>query len=160
MLPNFDRSGNLPPGIHFAGWDEFVSRFSGTTQRRRLLTGLRQALVCLASAGCGLVYIDGSFVTRKAIPGDFDACWSIEEVDGDMLDPIFLDFSDGRATQKVHFGGELFPAELPEGESGKVFLDFFQTDRETGKKKGIVAIALDLTELIATNPDDNAQGDS
>ena len=155
MLPTFDRIGNLPPGIHFAEWGEFVLRYSGTARRRRLLVGLRQALVALVSAGCGLAYIDGSFVTIKEEPGDFDACWSVQDVDGDLLDPVFLEFDNGRAAQKALFGGELFPAELPEGASGKVFLDFFQTDRETGNRKGIVAIALDIAELIATDPDND-----
>jgi hypothetical protein len=43
---------------------------------------------------------------------------------------------------KAKYGGDLFPAEVPEGASGKAFLDFFQTDRRTGKPKGIVLIVL------------------
>jgi len=105
-----------------------------------------------------LVYIDRSFVTSKLEPGDFDACWSVENVDGDMLDQVFLTFDDGRKAQKKRFGGELFPAELPEGLSGRTFVDFFQTDKETGARKGIVAIALSLTDLIAINPEDVVQG--
>jgi len=158
MLPNFDRRGNLPPGLHFAAWGEFCQRYNGTVRRLDLLRGLREALVALATAGCELVYIDGSFVTAKPEPGDFDACWSVDGVDGDTLDPVFLTFDNGRAAQKARFGGELFPAEMPEGISGKTFVDFFQTDKETGGRKGIVAIALDLRELIAINPDDNARG--
>jgi hypothetical protein len=60
----------------------------------------------------------------------------------DRLDPIFLDFSNARARQKQRFGGELFPADLPEGASGRTFLEFFQIDRETGAAKGIIAIDL------------------
>ena len=77
-----------------------------------------------------------------------------------MLDPVFLDFNDGRAAQKARFGGELFPAELPEGGSGKRFLDFFQTDRKTGRRKGIVTITLDLTELKAHNIKGKVEGGS
>jgi len=32
---------------------------------------------------------------------------------------------------------------LPEGISGLTFLDFFQTDEETGARKGIVGIRLE-----------------
>jgi hypothetical protein len=67
----------------------------------------------------------------------------------ELLDPVLLDFSDGRAAQKARYGGELFPAELPEKDSGRTFLEFFQTDRETGKPKGIIVLdleTLDLTE--------------
>jgi hypothetical protein len=159
MLPEFDRRGNLPAGIYVTEWQVFCRRFSDTPRRAFLLAGLRQALFSLATAGCRLAYIDGSFVTAKPDPGDYDACWSVEGVDEDRLDPVFLTFDNGRAAQKARFGGELFPAELPEGISGRTFLDFFQTDKETGARKGIVAIALDLEELLATEPvrsgDDN-----
>jgi len=40
------------------------------------------------------------------------------------------------------YRGDIFPAELPEGGSGKLFVDFFQTDKNTGEKKGIVAIKI------------------
>jgi len=98
--------------------------------------------VLLKAAGCRLVYLDGSFVTSKPMPGDFDACWGVDGVDVEKLDPVFLDFTNGRARQKGRFGGEFFPAELPEGRTGRTFLQFFQTDKETGDAKGIVAIDL------------------
>jgi hypothetical protein len=96
----------------------------------------------LRAAGCTAVFVNGSFVTAKEKPGDFDACWSVGGVDPDLLDPVLLDFSDGRAAQKAKFGGELFPAEIPEGASGKLSLDFFQQDKNTGQPKGIVGLRL------------------
>ena len=116
--------------------------FGFTERRVRLLAGLKDALLMLKRAGCGVVYIDGSFVTAKPQPNDFDACWSIEGVDPDRLDPVFLDFANSRARQKARFGGEFFPADLPEGGTGKTFLEFFQTDKETGAARGIVALDL------------------
>ena len=32
--------------------------------------------------------------------------------------------------------------EIPEGTSGKLFLDFFQTDKITGEPKGIIALEI------------------
>jgi hypothetical protein len=96
----------------------------------------------LRAAGCKALYVDGSFVTSKERPNDFDACWSGFDVDGDLLDPVLLEFSDNRAAQKAKFGGELFPAEWVEGGSGKSFLEFFQAERETERPKGIVGIRL------------------
>jgi hypothetical protein len=55
---------------------------------------------------------------------------------------VFLDFSNSRARQKARLRGEFFPAELPEGLTGKTFLEFFQTDKETGAPKGIVGLDL------------------
>ena len=36
----------------------------------------------------------------------------------------------------------MFPAQLPNGTSGKTFLEFFQTDKRTGEPKGIIALDL------------------
>jgi Family of unknown function (DUF6932) len=44
----------------------------------------------------------------------------------------------GRQAMKAKYRGDLFPAEVPEGASGKAFLDFFQADKRTGEAKGIV----------------------
>jgi len=145
MVPEFDREGKLPPGIYWATWKEVVQRFGFSPRRQALLAGFARAVQSLRAAGCRTVYLDGSFVTRKIEPGDYDACWGIQGVDVERLDAVFLDFSQGRKAQKAEYMGEFFPAELPEGTSGKRFLEFFQTDRETGRPKGIVA--LDLREL-------------
>ena len=142
MVPPFDQTGNLPPGIYWVTWKELVSAFGFTPRRMWLLNGLKAALALLKTARCRSVYIDGSFVTAKPQPGDFDACWAIEGVDPDVLDPVFLDFSHARAAQKARFLGEFFPADLPEGLTGKTFLEFFQTDKDTGDSKGIVALNL------------------
>jgi hypothetical protein len=149
-IPSFDTRGNLPPGVHFATWTEFVARFAIGGRRHKLISGLASALSLLASAGCLTIYVDGSFVTSKSEPGDFDACWSVESVDVDKLDAVFLTFANGRAAQKERFGGEMFPAELPEGLTGCTFLEFFQVDKETGASKGIVSLALDRTDDYAS----------
>ena len=141
MIPSFQETGNLSPGIHWAEWKELEERFGINLHRRKLLKGLKAVIASLRKAGCRAIYIDGSFVTVKELPNDFDGCWSVEGVDPDLLDPVLLDFSNGRAAQKAKYGGELFPAELIEGGSGKTWLDFFQQDRN-GNPKGIVGIRL------------------
>ncbi len=140
MIPPFQSSGTLPPGIHAATWKQIETCFGFTPKRKQLLAGLQEALVLLKRAGCRRVYIDGSFVTTKPNPGDIDVCWAIAGVDPDVLDPVFLDFSQSRARQKARFGSEFFPADLPEGLTGKTFLEFFQTDKTTGLPKGIVIL--------------------
>jgi hypothetical protein len=142
MIPEWSANGDLPPGVHFATWQELNDRFSFNPRRQRMLAGFRQACEELRKAGCRLVYLDGSFVTRKAHPGDFDACWDVQNVDDSRLDPVFLDFSRSRAAQKRRFLGELFLAQLPEGATGKAFVDFFQVNKVNGEPKGILAIRL------------------
>ena len=146
MLPPFDEAGNLPPGIHWATWQEFSERFGMTLHRRRLLIGLREALLALRRAGCRTVYVDGSFVTAKSTPGDYDGCWEPKGVSLDKLDPVFLDFSNKRAAQKAKYGGEMFTAGSPAGPAGRTFLEFFQQDLE-GNPKGIVAFSLQELSL-------------
>ncbi len=142
MIPDFDADGNLPPGVHWATWREFAQRFGISPHRLKLLKGLRNALDVLKTAGCQAVYVDGSFVTAKSVPNDFDACWDVVGVNPYLLDPILLILTDGRAAQKAKYFGELFPAQLPNGMTGLRFLEFFQIDKETGKLKGIIAIDL------------------
>jgi hypothetical protein len=103
---------------------------------------LGAAIEALRRAGCRTVYIDGSFVTAKASPGDFDACWDMEGVHPARLDPVLLTFDAGRRTQKATYGGELFPAQVTADEAGTVFLDFFQVDKRTGRSKGIIRLSL------------------
>ena len=75
MMPSFGENGPLPPGIHWAFWDEFFDRFAITGWRLRLADGIRAVAEDLKIAGCLTVYVNGSFVTAKEVPNDFDACW-------------------------------------------------------------------------------------
>lgn len=102
-IPPFEpSSGYLPVGEHEATWVKIVERFGWTPWCSRLLDGLAESLDLLAEAGCHRVWLNGSFVTAKEEPGDFDAVWDPEHVDDDALDPIFgpLGLLDGRRLQK------------------------------------------------------------
>ena len=128
----------LPPGEHPATWTEVVEPFGWNVVRRGMLDGLADALGLLAVAGCCRVWLNGSSVTAKDEPGDFDAVWDDDSVDVDRLDPIFFDFADHRRNQKARFGGELFPNWV-NSSSESLFTEFFQRDR-TGAVKGIVVL--------------------
>jgi hypothetical protein len=144
VLPPFDSdTGRLPVGEHEATWLDVLERFGWNPRRRQLLDGLADAIEVLASAGCRRLWLNGSFVTAKEEPADFDACWDPDGVDLDALDPVLLDLSKGRAAQKARFGGELFP-NVAEAGSGLVFADFFQVERDTGRK-GIVVLRIGET---------------
>ncbi len=130
----------MPVGEHVASWDEVLERFGWNEKRRALLDGLAQALELLGAVGCQRVWLNGSFVTAKDEPGDFDACWDTDGVDLDEIDPVFLDFSAGRVAQKRRFGGEFFP-NVVEAGTGLAFAEFFQNERD-GSRKGIVALNL------------------
>ncbi|MFB2836545.1 DUF6932 family protein [Floridanema evergladense] len=146
MIPAFNSDGNLPPGVHWATWQEFAARFGTTPHRQRLLKGLKSALDSLSKAGCQVVCIDGSFVTEKENPNEYDCCWDITGVDPNLLHSILLNFDNAQTAQKLQYLGKLFPAQI-EAVSGKTFLNFFQVDKNTGNPKGIVAIDLGRTSL-------------
>ncbi|BAZ15217.1 hypothetical protein NIES4071_70890 [Calothrix sp. NIES-4071] len=143
MIPNFDENGNLPPGVHFCEWEEFVERFGNSDRRLYLIQGLQTAMEQLQAAGCRTIFIDGSFVTIKVNPIDFDACYDDETIDRDYLRinaPRLLNHYD-RAGQKARYRGEIFPSNQPVGNYGENSFEFFQRDRKL-KKKGIIAIDL------------------
>ncbi len=122
MIPDFDNLGNLLPGLHPAEWIAFVERFGHTAERRRLIDGLHSAILPLSGAGCRVLYVDGSFVTAKLSPQDFDVVWETEGVDLQALmssEPVFFRFEGRRAAQKAKFGGEFFPSGIEAGPSGK-----------------------------------------
>lgn len=141
MIPDFDSStGNLPAGVHQAPWDEVVQRFGHNQHRSRLVDGLRAALRSLAEAGCRSVILDGSFVSTKEFPEDYDGAWDPRDVDPDLLDPVLLRFSRRRAAMKSKFLGELFPATFL-AAPGVTYREFFMKDRN-GTPKGVVKINL------------------
>ena len=145
MIPGFVDIGGpwkvLPPGVHNATIEEVEARFATSDHRKRMFLGFKNGVESLYKAGCRKIFLDGSFVTEKPSPGDFDTCWDPIGVDVKKLDPVFLDFSDARKKQKDCFRGEFFPTNLT-ADGTHVFLDFFQTDKHMGKPKGIICIRL------------------
>ncbi|MBA3643133.1 MAG: hypothetical protein H0W59_03585 [Chloroflexia bacterium] len=140
MPVTFTRQGTLRPGTIWLTWQEIDRVFGWTAHRRQLLEGLKRALGDLKVAGCQTAYIDGSFVTTKERPNDFDACWDRTGVDlRRLLNTRLWTFDRGRPTQKGVYGGELLPADAQADIANRRFLDFFQIDKESGKLKGIVA---------------------
>lgn len=135
----------LPPGIHDATLLEIQATFATTPHRRALFAGFVRVVRALEAAGCTAVYLDGSFVTGKPHPSDFDGCWSMSGVDPSRLDPTLLRFENKREAQKVKFLGEMFIAEGL-GAPGVTFLEFFQREKFSGLPKGILRVSLPATK--------------
>ncbi len=145
MIPKAVEIGSswkvLPSGIFDATLEEIKECFATNQRRKTLYIGLEQGCECLRRAGCKVVFLDGSFVTEKPNPGDFDLCWDPTGVNVNLLDPIFLDFYDCRKKQKLKFGGEFFPSSW-KADGSLTFVDYFQVDKDTGLTKGIIRIRL------------------
>lgn len=131
----------LPFGIHNATLKEVEECFATNNKRKQLFRGLVKACESLKAAGCSTIYLDGSYVTDKDFPSDYDVCWNPINVDEKKLDPVFLDFSNGRKKQKSKYGGEFFIASSIADGSHR-FIQYFQTDKDTGLEKGVIRINL------------------
>lgn len=138
---NFNDNGDLTPGIHPMTWKEFYDSFSFSVRRKELLEGLEKVVTILREIGATHIYIDGSFVTSKLEPGDWDACFKSSI-------PILKNFQskfplyDNREAQKELYKGEVFFAYDEADGFGHTFLEFFQ---QKGKKS---AIKKGIRELI------------
>lgn len=147
MIPVFNKNGLLPPGNHTVTLSQIEQRYTYNYHRKKLFNGLKRGIKSLRKVGCTNVYLDGSYITDKDLPGDFDACWDIQGVDIGLLlkiEPVLLQFDNLRAAQKAKFHGEFFPAQFQAENTSpfRTFLDFFQVDKDTGDQKGILRINL------------------
>lgn len=136
MSLSYQANGNLEPGIHEITWEEFVKIYGNNKHRLKLIQGLEKAIIELKDVGCKTLYVDGSFVSKKIDPRDFDACWDPVGIDFKKLAslyPTLMEFLPNTAKQKAKYGGELFPSPK--------FLPFFQSDRD-GIPKGIIMLRL------------------
>ena len=144
MIPEFINIGAsapwpvLPPGIHDATLKEVEARFATTPHRVWLFGGFVRAVEALRRAGCLAIFLDGSFITAKPHPDDFDGLWDLNGVDPDELDPVLLDFTNMRAAQKAKYFGEMFLMQLPHQPG---LLPFFQKEKFSDEPKGIVRIS-------------------
>jgi hypothetical protein len=145
MIPQFVDVGAsapwpvLPPGIHDATLEEVEARFATTPHRAWLFGGFVRVVEELRRAGCVTVFLDGSFITAKPHPGDFDGLWDLNGVDPAGLDPVLLDFDNKREAQKAKYFGEMFLIQLPHQPG---LLPFFQNEKFSDAPKGIVRIML------------------
>jgi len=74
-IPPFRQDGWLPVGHHRAAWEEIGARFGGGPGSRRALvtTRLLELRDSLRSYGIGgYLLLDGSYVSAKPEPDDFD----------------------------------------------------------------------------------------
>ncbi|MCY2950730.1 MAG: hypothetical protein NTU53_01985 [Planctomycetota bacterium] len=73
MIPAFNESGYLPPGIHVATIEEVIARFGGGSEIRRAQGQSLMWLVPVCrAAGIVRLVINGSFVTSRSEPNDVD----------------------------------------------------------------------------------------
>jgi hypothetical protein len=140
----FDSStGYLPPGIHPMTWDAFSAQFCTGPWRIRLGRALYRAVNNLRHAGCRRAIVDGSFVSAKLDPSDYDLAFDPADVNAALLDPVLRRHDDGRRAMKAKYLGDIVPwGWVAHSATGSLYLEYFQSDR-SGVAKGVVLLALD-----------------
>jgi hypothetical protein len=73
MIPPFDDSGSLPPGVHPATLAEIDARFGRSSELRRVqMESVRWMVDLAVRAGVERIVLNGSFVTDIMEPNDVD----------------------------------------------------------------------------------------
>lgn len=144
VLPAFNDSGDLPPGVHAATWQEVEQQFGhGSPARRRAMATLRHIHELAARAGAlRKLYVLGSFVSAASEPRDVDvllvmaADFRIEHCPRESL-TLF-----SHADAEARYGASVFwlrEAMLAEAQMRDLLLTW-QTKRD-GAVRGILEVA-------------------
>ena len=117
MIPPFNESGCLPPGLHGAALGEIEGRFGRQSELRRVqMESVRWMVDLAVRAGVQRIVLNGSFVTDIIEPNDVDCVLLIGR--GYPADAIaeaelkaglpFLDIAFARQADFDEFVGEVF----------------------------------------------------
>jgi hypothetical protein len=133
VIPPFDDSGCLPPGVHRATLADIEARFGGQSELRRVqMESLRWMVDLAVRAGVQRIVLNGSFVTDIIEPNDVDCA---------LL--LAADYPRDQAAADELIMGLPFLEILRVDEQGFDFLvdRFFAADRR-GAAKGMIEILL------------------
>jgi hypothetical protein len=133
MIPPFNESGYLPPGIHSATLDEIDARFGRQSDLRRVqMESVRWMVDLAVRAGVKRIVLNGSFVTDIMEPND---------VDGVLLFPVSGPRDDD-AFEELDSGLPFLDVELVEQPEFDEFVnDVFAVDRYSDPK-GMIEVIL------------------
>ena len=147
-LPSFRDDGWLPEGHHPATWEEIVACFGGEfgTVRGQVLTRLLDWRDRLRKAGItGRLALDGSFISGKLVPRDFDTLLIAD----DGAETILAHDEEARNLVSYTYCKEqgwgdvfFFPAAAIRKFPHMCRLDVFDYDKVDKTPNGVVEVAL------------------
>ncbi len=147
-LPQFRQDGWLPDGHHAATWEEISARLGGErgSHRAAVLSSLMDWRDAARAQGlAGLIILDGSFVSDKGTPGDFDLVFLYDEISEKLVrdNAEARALTDFQACRALGFQGDVFALPLSLQRLSPLLsgMDMFDTDRQ-GKLKGVVEVIL------------------
>jgi hypothetical protein len=142
MSLNYNSKGYLHETISLT-YEEFVQHFGTNQQRMEQIQNSLPYFRIFHSCGLRIVYVDGSFVSKKKYPEDIDICFDITGISEERIKSIFPKFLDvnerGRIRRDLKCHIFTFTQEDTE------LFDRLNTDRDD-YPKGLVI--LDLNEIL------------
>jgi hypothetical protein len=147
-LPAFREDLWLPEGHHPATWEEIVATFGGApgSKRAQVLANLLEWRDRVRGHGItGRLILDGSFVSAKPDPGDFDTLFLLDE---GMEGVLARDEEARRLVDYTHCKergwGDIFllPAAAVRKFPQLCHLDLFDHDKVTKQRKGVIEVDL------------------
>ena len=144
VLPILSEEGDLPPGVHAAGWTEIEERFgTGSSVRVRAAAMLRHLHELAILTGClKRLYVFGSFASASPEPRDVDvvlvmaASFRVEDCPRESRTLFSHADADARYGASVFW---LRDGMLPDAAM-REFLRVWQTKRD-GRLRGILEVA-------------------
>jgi hypothetical protein len=143
-IPAFREDGWLPVGHYPVTWDEVITHFGGGPKSKRAML-TRKLLTFrdrLRSCGCvGRMVLDGSFISARTIPGDFDMLLVLQPNIQQMKDsdPYLSRLLDAEMSENRD-GYSVFYA--PENSSAIGFLLPMWDKSKEGVAKGVVEVEI------------------
>jgi hypothetical protein len=131
MIPPFNESGFLPPGVHPATLTEIAERFGGSSELRRVqMESVRWMIDLALRAGVERIVLNGSFVTDIMEPNDVDCVL--------LIGPRFP--TDAAAEAELSAGLPFLEMKLVGQPDFEEYVNvIFGTDRK-GIRKGMIEV--------------------
>jgi hypothetical protein len=133
MIPPFNETGVLPPGLHPATVSEIDARFGQQSELRRVqMESVRWMVDLAVRAGAERIVLNGSFVTDIIEPNDVDCAL------------LFLPTRprNVEAVEELRDGLPFLEMKLVEQEEFDEYVnDTFASDRD-GAPKGMIEVIL------------------
>ncbi len=147
-LPDFREDGWLPEGHHQTTWEEIATVFGGEANsvRARVLGNLIEWRDLLRTKGInGYLILDGSFISQKPNPGDFDTIFvGNESIEAILAHDVEAAMLVNYVYCKQHGWGDIF--YFSEAATRKFpqmcRTDGFDYDKVTRIPKGVVEVEL------------------
>ena len=147
-LPPFRSDNWLPKGHHVTDWEEIIAIFGGVSgsKRAQVLENLLEWRNSVRAIGLtGLLILDGSFISAKPEPGDFDTIFvmdtGVESILAQDVESALLVnyvYCKQRGWGDIFMFSEAATRQFPQ----MCRLDGFDHDKITKQPKGVVEVRL------------------